>query len=337
MHDLGTLGGLQSSAAAINASGQVVGYSDNNNPSSPEVHAFLYTGGSMHDLGTLGGTYSSAPGINNGGQVVGFSLTSGNDFHAFLYANGSMNDLGTLGGTGSQAYAINTAGVIVGNASTSSGATDAFVDSGGVMTDLNSLINPNSGWVLQGATSINDAGQIVGMGTIDLGPGLGVQTHAFFAHAAVRTGALEPDIDHPWHRRRNVFPGDPPRRQVTTHWLIVCLCDHAIGAAWLQEIIRLEPHELDKVPQLSDLAGRVAESTVGYFFASLTGLSVATLPGARDGAGRRLRAHNRRTADSGRGEIPALDRFRPRHAGIEIVPGENREQRNIRPLDFASG
>jgi probable HAF family extracellular repeat protein len=179
MKDLGTLGGLQSSAAAINASGQVVGYSDNNNPNSPEVHAFLYKGGSMQDLGTLGGTYSSALGINNGGQVVGFSLTSGNDFHAFLYANGSMSDLGTLGGTGSQAYAINTAGVIVGNASTSSGATDAFVDSKGVMTDLNSLINPNSGWVLQGATSINDAGQIVGMGTIDLGAGLGVQTHAF--------------------------------------------------------------------------------------------------------------------------------------------------------------
>jgi probable HAF family extracellular repeat protein len=59
MHDLGTLGGLQSSAAAINASGQVVGYSDNNNPNSPEVHAFLYTGGSMHDLGTLGGIIGS--------------------------------------------------------------------------------------------------------------------------------------------------------------------------------------------------------------------------------------------------------------------------------------
>jgi predicted AAA+ superfamily ATPase len=58
----------------------------------------------------------------------------------------------------------------------------------------------------------------------------------------------------------------------------LCLCDHSIRAAWLQEIIPLDPTELDKVPQLSDLAGRVAESTVGYFLASLTGRSVAHFP-----------------------------------------------------------
>jgi hypothetical protein len=49
------------------------------------------------------------------------------------------------------------------------------------------------------------------------------------------------------------------------------------------------------------------------------------LPGERDGAGSRLRAHNWRATDSGRGEIPALDRFRPRHAGLEIVFGEDRQ------------
>jgi predicted AAA+ superfamily ATPase len=58
----------------------------------------------------------------------------------------------------------------------------------------------------------------------------------------------------------------------------LCLCDPAIRAAWLQEIIPLEADALDRVPQLSDLAGRVAESTVGYYFASLTGLSIAHLP-----------------------------------------------------------
>lgn len=58
----------------------------------------------------------------------------------------------------------------------------------------------------------------------------------------------------------------------------LCLCDHAIRAAWLQELVPLDCQELDRVPHLQDLAGRIAESTVGYFFASLTGLSVAHLP-----------------------------------------------------------
>lgn len=58
----------------------------------------------------------------------------------------------------------------------------------------------------------------------------------------------------------------------------LCLCDHAIRAAWLQEVVPLDPEALDRSPHLFDLAGRIAESTVGYFFASLTGLSVAHLP-----------------------------------------------------------
>ncbi len=58
----------------------------------------------------------------------------------------------------------------------------------------------------------------------------------------------------------------------------LCLCDHAIRAAWLQEVIPLESTGLDKSPHLSDLAGRIADSIVGYYFASLTGLSVAHLP-----------------------------------------------------------
>lgn len=58
----------------------------------------------------------------------------------------------------------------------------------------------------------------------------------------------------------------------------LCLCDHAIRAAWLQEVIPLDPEALDRSPHLFDLAGHIAESTVGYFLASLTGLKVAHLP-----------------------------------------------------------
>jgi len=41
----------------------------------------------------------------------------------------------------------------------------AFVYSGGKMKDLNTLIPARSGWVLQRATGINDAGLITGWGT----------------------------------------------------------------------------------------------------------------------------------------------------------------------------
>ncbi|MBN1595958.1 ATP-binding protein [candidate division FCPU426 bacterium] len=58
----------------------------------------------------------------------------------------------------------------------------------------------------------------------------------------------------------------------------LCLCDHALRAAWLREVIPLEPAALEKTPHLSDLAGRIAESTVGYFLSSLNGPGVAHLP-----------------------------------------------------------
>jgi predicted AAA+ superfamily ATPase len=58
----------------------------------------------------------------------------------------------------------------------------------------------------------------------------------------------------------------------------LCLCDHALRAAWLQEVIPLDGPGLDRNPHLRDLAGRIAESTVGYFFKSLTDLDVAHFP-----------------------------------------------------------
>ena len=59
----------------------------------------------------------------------------------------------------------------------------------------------------------------------------------------------------------------------------VCLCDHALRAAWLQEVVPLAPAALQDFTHLSELAGRVAESTVGYFFASMYHLDVAHFPG----------------------------------------------------------
>jgi hypothetical protein len=58
----------------------------------------------------------------------------------------------------------------------------------------------------------------------------------------------------------------------------LCLCDHALRAAWLQEVIPLDESGLNQNPHLRDLAGHIAESTVGYFFKSLTNLDVAHFP-----------------------------------------------------------
>lgn len=49
----------------------------------------------------------------------------------------------------------------------------------------------------------------------------------------------------------------------------LCLSDHSLRAAWLDEIVPIHSDGLDAEPSFADLAGRIAESCVGYFFASL--------------------------------------------------------------------
>jgi predicted AAA+ superfamily ATPase len=58
----------------------------------------------------------------------------------------------------------------------------------------------------------------------------------------------------------------------------LCLSDHSLRAAWLQELIPIDPVALDRQPHLQPLAGRVAESIAGYYLASLTGLDIAYAP-----------------------------------------------------------
>jgi probable HAF family extracellular repeat protein len=95
--DLGTLGGSQSFGYAINADGQVTGYSTT---TAGATHAFLYSNGSMTDLNTLGGPRSKGVDINAAGQVTGFSNTTSGPTgptHAFVYSNGVMTDLKRIG------------------------------------------------------------------------------------------------------------------------------------------------------------------------------------------------------------------------------------------------
>jgi hypothetical protein len=58
----------------------------------------------------------------------------------------------------------------------------------------------------------------------------------------------------------------------------ICLCDPALRASWLQEVVPLDPEGLAESPHLSDLAGHLAESCLGYLLASVPGLDVAYFP-----------------------------------------------------------
>jgi probable HAF family extracellular repeat protein len=133
MTDLGTLGGATSSGNGINASHQVAGYSnvitlDPTNPGAQEIHALLWSGGTLSDLGTLGtGPDSDALAINDPGQVTGWTTidtgfdpeTFGPDYYAFLWQHGVMTNLGTLpGGNYSQGNDLNNRGQVAGYSET---------------------------------------------------------------------------------------------------------------------------------------------------------------------------------------------------------------------------
>ena len=93
--DLGTLGGTESGANAINTSGQVVGASFT---FRGPPRATLWNGTTATDLGTLGGPFSEAVAINNAGQVAGWSLPARGDTRATVWNGTAVTDLGTLPG-----------------------------------------------------------------------------------------------------------------------------------------------------------------------------------------------------------------------------------------------
>ncbi len=95
----------------------------------------------------------------------------------------------------------------------------------------------------------------------------------------------------------------------------ICLCDHALRASWLQEFIPLDSGGLEANPHLTDLAGHLAESALGYFLATVPNLELSYFPE--------------------RAEEPEVDFVIT--TGTRRIPVEVKYRKRIDPLDDTRG
>jgi probable HAF family extracellular repeat protein len=190
-------------AVAVNDSGQVVGTSEvltnigGSEFFAPRAFFWAETNG-IQDIGTLGGNFSFANDINENGQVIGYSETQDGFERAFVWDQSlGIRELPTTSGSSVRATAINDSGVVVGGEfgfggflwDANNGIRNIPIGGydinnlgqvvGGPTGDvaiwdqlngvrrLVDLIPANSGWQLEIAFSINDAGDIVGYGQLN--------------------------------------------------------------------------------------------------------------------------------------------------------------------------
>jgi len=159
--DIGYLSGYgQSVGAAVNASGQVAGYSFGySGYDGLLAQSFLWQNGAMTDLGTLPSfsrqNYSTA--LNNSGQVVGYSNLPVNN-NAFFWQESGMSNLAPSA----------TTGYLYPNSINSTAQVAGWIYGGNNGAYNNAFLwqNGNLQLLLPGidsrAIGINDSGQVVG-------------------------------------------------------------------------------------------------------------------------------------------------------------------------------
>ena len=180
-----------SSAASSISQNTVAGSRAESEPRACAWSANGYT----TDLGILAGFQRSyAVKLNAARQIVGDCYNFDNSNQAFVWEKGKMSALPNPGRcTDSQAFDISNSGAVVGSAWWLEPVgynmwikhIDACVwfksyFTGWHAANLNTWVAPDSDWKLRKATGINNAGWIVGQGTVQSPEGLyGFQTHAF--------------------------------------------------------------------------------------------------------------------------------------------------------------
>lgn len=166
VEDLGALKGDTSSVAlAINADGDVVGWS----MGQAGTRAFLHTNarGMVALPGLPDKPRSVARDINDAGVIVGSANAGGTDLgHAVLWSDASVvQDLGTLGtGFYSEAWGVNNLGQVVGWSYTNGGSGLTGVH-GFLYSQKEGLVDLTPESDTGSARDINDAGQVTGYKT----------------------------------------------------------------------------------------------------------------------------------------------------------------------------
>ena len=163
IRDLGTFGHRESNAYRINDFGQIAGWTDGTGP------AFIRQPAGQVDFIASDREDSQARGINNIGQIVGLRSNSPSQdpyvLQAFLYTSDSGASEIDSSWPSSAAYGINNAGQIVGSARLaifSQNESHAFVHTPGQGIEILETLGGLYGL----ASSINDAGNVVGSSTI---------------------------------------------------------------------------------------------------------------------------------------------------------------------------
>jgi probable HAF family extracellular repeat protein len=159
--NLGSLGGAEGVAYAVNDSGQITGYS--NVGGSLTAHTFLYDirdpQPQITDLMPSIG-YSQGRDINNSGQIAGYMYTS--SYRAFRWQDGQLEDLGTISGMPhSYGFAINDSGQVAAYASSATGNSTRIIryTDGVGWEQLGGVGEDNIAW------GINNRGDVVGRGS----------------------------------------------------------------------------------------------------------------------------------------------------------------------------
>jgi len=178
--DLGSLGGPDAQAYAINGNGQIAGYSVTSAPASKN-HAFLSFDGTMTDIDDLDSPESIAYGINTAGSIVGYAYFGAQPSkRGFIWSSTSgvlsLNPLSALHPEG-EALDVNDSGVVVGWSYGDDNIPRAVRwPTGATGSPVNLGLLP--GGNTSEAVAINNAGDIVGYGD-----GNGFERHAILWHA----------------------------------------------------------------------------------------------------------------------------------------------------------